>query len=539
MTLIQNMPQQGGTPQNNVGYTRPEVVSLLPRWTLIRDALSGDKAVKDAGEVYLPVPNPTDKSPENHARYESYKRRAIYYNVTARTLKGLTGQVFARDPVLELPDVLSVMEDDVDGGGLSLDQQSRKALSIVLAMGRAGILVDYPKTDGAPTTVAALQSGDIRPNICLYEPWDIINWRVATVGGKKLLTLVVISERMIIDDDGYEAKQDNYYRVLRLVNSAYQSEIWYWSQDNNAFVLDEITNPTDASGKPWTEIPFTFIGSENNDPVPDLPPMYDMAILNMGHYRNSADYEEACFICGQPTPYFTGLTEAWVTTVLKGEIQLGSRAAIPLPENATAGLLQAMENTMPMEAMVHKETQMVALGAKLVEQQQVQRTATEAGMDAAAETSLLATSAKNVSEAYTAALKWASQFVGELVDDLSYELNTDFDISRLSSLDLTALVATWQANGITFAEMRDNLKRGGIAYLPDDEAQAEMETAGLSLGVPVGSPASAAADAADAAATAQAAALKAKTGPAGTPPKAAPNANPKNKKNAKAKAGAY
>lgn len=516
---------QANNTQNNVAYTRTEVTSLLPRWTLIRDCLSGDKAVKDKSEMYLPRPNPTDKSDGNRTRYDQYKQRAVFYNVVARTLKGMVGQVFARDPVLTLPDLMDVIEDDIDGAGLSLDQQSRKALGLVMAHGRAGILADYPKTD-TPATAQQIADGDIRPVIYLYEPWDIINWRQATVGGKKLLTLVVISERMVTDDEGYEAKLDPFYRVLRLVNGVYQSEIWTYDPAINDYILEQLVIPLDSTGKTWTEIPFTFIGAENNDPVPDLPPMYDMSVLNVAHYRNSADYEEACYILGQPTPWFAGLTEEWVRDVLKGEIQLGSRAAVPLPQGATAGLLQILPNTMIKEAMDGKEVQMVALGAKLVQSQGVQRTATEAGLDSAAETSLLATCAKNVSHAYTCALEWCAQFMGAPYDKteayvgdddakaakpaIEYELNTDFDISRLSFQDLQQLVASWQANAITFTEMRDNLKRGGIAYQDDEEAKAEMDAATPDLGVPVGSPASAAASAAQQTADLAHAALAAK-----------------------------
>ena len=59
--------------------------------------------------------------------------------------------------------------------------------------------------------------------------------------------------------------------------------------------------------------------------------MYDLAVLNIAHYRNSADYEESCFVTGQPTVWASGLTEAWVEDVLKGELRLGSFGGIPLP----------------------------------------------------------------------------------------------------------------------------------------------------------------------------------------------------------------
>lgn len=481
---IKTAPAQGPI----VNFKREEITALEPRWTLIRDCLSGDKAVKDKGQTYLPKPNAADTSDENNSRYEAYKKRAVFYNVTARTLRGLCGQVFARDPVIKLPStIMKPIQTDVNGAGIGIDQQARKALERILAHGRCGILVDYP-TVAAPATMAQAQAGEIRPTICLYDPWDVINWRTITVGSKILLSLVVISEKDVVDDDGFEAKHEEYFRVLRLTGGIYHSQIWYFDNAQNAYVMESDIVPLDGSGKPWNEIPFSFIGSENNDSTPDLPPLYDMAVLNIAHYCNSADYEESCFMVGQPTPYFAGLTEQWVTKMLKGTIQLGSRGAVPLPEGGTAGLLQAEPNSMPKEAMEHKERQMVALGAKLVEQTTVQRTATEAGMEEASTTSLLGTCAKNVSHAYTFALKWCAKFLNVVIAedgaDCNYELNTEFDLARLGAQDIAAVVAAWQAQAISFTELRGNLKAGGIAWLDDDEAQEEIESQPPNFGLP-------------------------------------------------------
>ena len=128
----------------------------------------------------------------------------------------------------------------------------------------------------------------------------------------------------------------------------------------------------------------------------------------------------------------------------------------------------------------------------------------------------LATSAKNVSQAYTAALRWAAKFLAIEVtekDDgtnCAYELNTEFDLARLQPAEVAQVIASWQANAITFEEMRGNLKSGGIAWEDDEDAKEKMGEADINLGVPVGSPASAAAAAAEAKAKADAEASKGK-----------------------------
>lgn len=457
----------------NVSYVRDDVAKMKVKWDLIKDCLVGQTAVKAGRTKYLPQPNPADTSDENKKRYDQYVERAVFYNVTQRTHAGLVGQVFQTEPVVELPALFDPLVEDTDGAGVSLEQQSKKSLGEVLAFGRCGLMVDYPNT-GEVASRQDLIDGKIRPTIILYDPWDIINWRTKTVGAKKLLSLVVLSEQYTLEDDGFEMKMDNQWRVLRLEEETGLYRVEIWREDNGVHQEYEYYYPTDASGNNLREIPFTFIGAVNNDPNVDLPPLYDLAALNVAHYRNSADYEEACYIVGQPTPYLAGLTKDWVEDVLKGQVHLGSRAAIPLPAGGSAGLIQASPNSMPKEAMEAKERQMVALGAKLVEQKSVQRTATEAKQEAASEASVLATCAKNVAAAYRTALTWCGLFLGT-TEAAEFDLNTDFEIGRMSAQDRAQLISEWQSGAITFEEMRFNLRRANVAYLDDEEAKDQLE----------------------------------------------------------------
>lgn len=465
----------------NVTYMRAEVADKQDDWTLIGDCLEGERAIKKKKTVYLPKPNAADTSEENSKRYDAYLTRAVFYNVTARTLRGLLGQVFSRDSVITLPTNLEIMKDDVEGSGVGLDQQAKTALSHVLGYGRAGLLADYPVAKG-DVTKAQVDSGKVRPVLKLYKPDEVINWRTSVYGAKVKLSLVVLRECYDKQDDGYHAQKEEQFRVLRLnEDEQYTVSIYRPIEGLDKKVKEYVLEgaeliPTDYAGKPFNDIPFTFIGSENNDSSVDPSPLLDLAVINVAHYRNSADYEDACFMVGQPTPWISGLTEQWVKDVLKGGVHLGSRAFLPLPVNAAAGLLQAEPNTMCKEAMDHKERQMVALGAKLVEDRETQRTATEATQEEAAESSALSTAVKNVSTAYTQILRYAGRFVAELKDDtIEYDLNSDFDLSRMSPEERAQLIKEWQADAISYTEMRWNLKRGGVAYQEDEEAKAETE----------------------------------------------------------------
>jgi len=203
--------------------------------------------------------------------------------------------------------------------------------------------------------------------------------------------------------------------------------------------------------------------------------LYDLASLNVAHYRNSADYEESSFIVGQPTPVLTGLTEDWVEKVLKGTLTLGSRANIPLPVGAEASLLQCDPNSMPKEAMDQKEQQMAELGARLLREGASASTATAKIIDTSSESCTLAQIAENTSLAIEYSLEYAGEFLNVDATDAEYRLNKDFDLTSMTADDQNAIIKQWQAAGIAFSEMRTALRRAGIVTLSDEDAKKQID----------------------------------------------------------------
>jgi hypothetical protein len=471
-----------------IDYTRSEVRSRLNQWALIRDCIAGQETIKGKTTDYLPMPNADDTSAQNKARYRNYLLRAMFMNAVGGTLEGLVGQVFSTDPVVDLPDSMKGLIEDADGGGVDLTQSSKRSMMETLALGRHGILVDFPTAPvddkGAPRAFsrAELQEGSARPTILSFAPDKVINWRTRMIGSRKVLSLVVIEMNYISADDGFELSEDQEWRVLRLdAANLYVSEVWRRTSDatmkarGDLFVLHTTSYPTDHAGQRLGYIPFTFVGSLNNNDASDKPPMYDMAVINIGHYRNSADYEDSVFMVGQPTPVATGLTKDWVDNVLDKKVKLGSRAMVLLPKDADLKLVSAEANGMVKEAMECKERQLVALGAQLVEQKEVQRTLGEAKMEKAVVTSVLVQCAKNTSAAYQQALRWAAAFYGENPDTIFFSLSTDFAIVRMSPEERKCLLAEWQAGIVSFTEAREGFRQSGIAYLNDKDAKSEID----------------------------------------------------------------
>ena len=447
-----------------------------PLWKKVSDCVEGSVAIKQAGTVYLPKPNEKDSSDANTVRYNCYVQRASFVGFTGFTKVGLLGMVFGKDTALDLPPELDYQADNSNGAGLSLDQAVRAATGETLEAGRYGLLTDYPPVDGALTREQQDAQG-LQANIIPYEAKNIINWQTVMLNGVKMLSLVVLREiHSEQSADGFQETPKAYHRVLRLLDGVYVQELY--NDKDERVMFGEMTHlvPTKADGSVWDKIPFTFIGSQNNDECADKAPLLDIAEVNIAHYRNSADYEESSFMVGQPTPYVAGLSQTWVDEVMKGGVMLGSRAAWMLPEGGSAGLLQASENQMPMKGMVEKEMQMVKIGARIIMDSSGNETAEAAKIRFGGQNSQLAVVVGNVEAAYRKALGWAQEFMGG-TGEIILTINRQFYDASIDPQLIVAEVMLLDRGIIAKKDLRAKLRDSAViaSNRTDDEIDSEAE----------------------------------------------------------------
>lgn len=473
------MRKKHGPSVGSVEYEKKEFRASLKTWDKIDDVCAGESAVKAGRESYLPIINPDDKSIENSTRYNQYLARASFFNATGRTLDGLLGMVFKEEPTIEFDSKLLFLIENADGSGTPLNQQARFSTSEIIKKGRLGLFVDYPEEKEEKSIK---QKENIYPFIKAINAQKVINWKVKEKEGKLYLSLVVIKEEYDKESDQtgdyFSENIATRYRVLRMVDGVYKVEIW--ESKEGGFKLDKSLTPLDANGKIWKEIPFVFVGSVNNDSEIDPPPLYDLAELNLAHYRNSADYEDSCFFCGQVQPWISGLTEEWRDHLEERQIVIGSRAPMLLPENGKFGFEQAAPNTLVGEAMTKKEEQMKSLGSRLLQQGQRIKTATEAEGELEEDSSVLASISINVSEAYSKAIVWITKYLTgeeEKKDTNVFELTKKFFDKEIDSAMLTALVGAWQSGLLPTADAWDYMKKYDVidSDKSEDEIKDELE----------------------------------------------------------------
>jgi hypothetical protein len=498
-----------------VNSTHPDYEANVVAWQRARDVFAGEDAVKAAGEKYLPRLDSQDDTD-----YLAYKNRASFFNASARTADGFVGLIFRRDPTFKLPNAgggvtaaLSEFVEDADMLGTPLTAFSKRLVTEIINVGRAGTLIDWGGSTAGPMGTDGQRAYAVR-----YDAEDIINWHTERVNGRNVLTLVVLQEtcqKPVTQSDPFIPEEIQQLRVLKLVppqsttdkakaDWSYIVEIWqllpktqgsgnglttfsFWngffgngpksSPGNKEWKLVDTVTPL-RLGKPLPLIPFVFHGPRHSLPDVDKVPLDDIIAINLDHYRLNADYKHGM--------HFTALPTAWVSGFDKtSNLRIGSSTAwVAETPGATAGFLEFHGQGLSTfeRAMDRDEQLMAVLGTRMLEsKKRVGETAAAIELRQSGENSILNTVSLSVSASLTQVLRWVYWWNSTEVfpDDIGPDLvlatlNTDFSITGMSALEITALVAAWQAGAISHATMLD-LFRAGEVIAPGRTNEEEIK----------------------------------------------------------------
>ncbi len=188
--------------------------------------------------------------------------------------------------------------------------------------------------------------------------------------------------------------------------------------------------------------------------------------VNLDHYRLSADYKHGM--------HYTALPTAWVSGFPKESmLHIGSRTAwVADQAGATAGYLEFHGQGLSTfeRAMDRDEQLMAVLGTRMLEsRKRVGETAAAIELRQSGENSILNTVSLSVSASLTQVLRWvywwnSTESIPDAIgpDLVLVTLNADFSITGMSALEITALVAAWQAGAISQATMLDLFRAGEV-----------------------------------------------------------------------------
>jgi hypothetical protein len=482
-----------------VNTPHPAYQDRVAEWEQVEDCVEGAKAVKARGQTYLHALS--NQKPED---YSSYKRRAVFFQATARTADAWLGMLARRAPAVTAPSLDAILAD-IDLQGNPVGNYSETVLWHLIKTARAGTLIDWSLTDN-------------RPYVAHYAAVDIINWTVQRIGGVPTLTSLIlheISEEYVpatgtTAPDPYERPSYHQWREFTLNiapapegtpadTPAVRSVTWkLWRQKQESKPITTTTKKATKGSKaegdefiqiatgeltrrniPLPAIPFVFHGTGDDRATPDKPPLLDLSEINLSHYCLSADYEHGLHIAGLPTPWAAGFTSDGDT-----KLSLGMTTAwVSDDVQAKCGFLEFTGTglTAIKDALKDKEAQMASLGAKPLEARTQDAEALETvKLRASAESNSLTSIAEAASRSLGEVVRWLAWWAGtaasikDLEQSHTVAINKDLISHKISPQMLTGLTAALQAGAISYETYFYQLVEGEI--IPEGRTVEEERT---------------------------------------------------------------
>lgn len=453
--------------------THKDYSNLQEYWQRASDVYDGELVIHKAGETYLPkLDEQTDP------QYDSYRDRARFFNATRRTIDGLTGMVFRKDPVVVIDGVEDFAED-VTLNQQALEDYAQEVLRCTLKTGAGGTLVDYPK-GVAGLTQAEADRLNLRPLFKYYSALNVRNWRYRTINNISTLVEVILEETYE-DDDGEEKIQ---YRQLILQegneDGLLPGYIQVITKDTPSGSEEKVTTIIpEMNGKMMDFIPFVFHRTVTGIKY-DQPPLTDLVDANINHYQLKADHMHGLKYVSLPTPVVTGASapkdeEGNTQTVSLGPQKvmfIGAADAKVFYLEFTGEGLGAIK-----EELATIEEQMAQMGARTMQPMDTASpiTATASIIGSQGETSMLARITNITSAEITTALRWAAMWIGKTnLDKYMMTMSTDFLPNGITAADLNALVDNWLKGAYSKETLFANLQKAEVVK-PDANFQDEED----------------------------------------------------------------
>lgn len=451
---------------------------------LCRDLMGGTDKFRERSTVYLP------KAPgEDAQNYAVRLRRSVLHNYFRRTVEGLVGLIFRKDPVLgdDVPPAIrgeSGHWENIDNAGTHGDVFAADLAQDALIAGHAAILVEFPATGGVQSAADELPAKGKRATAKIRPYWipirkeNILSWRTTVEDGRTVLTQVVLKECTMVPDGEFGEKMQTRYRVLYRDDAGVVGFRLLAITENKVVVtVDEGTYPTQE------EIPIAeVVTSGRRSLFESDPPLKDVADLNVAHYQQWSDYATSIHKTCVPIFVTTGMDPRTDPDGNPIDLVLGPNSGIDIP-NPEGDAKYVSHDGAALgsceKALENLKSDIGSLGlAMLAPQKRAAETAEAKRMDKASSDSALSKTARGLQDGIERALQFHANYL-RLSDGGSIQINRDFEGLLMDAPVMAAYGILTEKVGLPPRVVLRVLQQGG--RIPEDEdldkLEMEMEAA--------------------------------------------------------------
>ena len=483
----------------------PVYLGMEDTWRKCRDAYEGAEAIKKGGERYLARLNE-----QSNDDYDKYKDRSQWYGATRRTGEAYLGMLFRKNPIFKyigddgnpIQDTDLIKEGEkffslVTFDGKSIEDFLRSVVTDVMVVNKLGILIDFPDNSTDDGSIKQMSKADyehagLKPLLSMYKAESIINWYWEVINNRIVPRFFVLAEEELefTNTTSLVPEEVINYRILYLQETpkgmVYRQYVIKATQSDKRdkkteYVVKDIITPLD-NGKPLNFIPFDTMTDKGLDYRDNSVSMINGLVnTNIGHYRNSADWENELHWVGIKTLYLPGYDEE-----VYGKVKLGG--AMTGPPDSIPQMIEAKSDSGLQLEMHNKEERMAVLGAERIAQKgRYIPSAETAKINAESENATLINMSKSLSVSISKILTYQMQWADETKKNIKVDmqLNTDFFDETITGKEVLDWIAAAQQGGISFETYYHNMDKKEafpVGWTMQQEAEKLQE--GFPGGVP-------------------------------------------------------
>lgn len=281
------------TDPNSPTYESFECFSMRKRSEVCRDMRMGTKHVKSRAETYLPR-----YENEDQADYENRIKFASFYNFYNKAASSLLGKVFSKSPTLTdtVPEIIKTQCKDADLNGNDWTIVAEQYFSHAMDEGISWLLVDFHSKENPEVELTMEQERElgVRPYWVVIPQHRVLGVDYAKNGEVYTITMFRYwaSERIRDGEFGHKyvnrvyVYEPNRIRIFEEnPDSKNKDEKWFLYKDQ----------PITLGLVPATPLNLNPTGA-----FEALPPLEDLAEMNIEHFQIRSDQRRALSVASFP-----------------------------------------------------------------------------------------------------------------------------------------------------------------------------------------------------------------------------------------------
>lgn len=289
---------------DSVDTPNAEYVEMATSWNLVDTLLGGTKAMRSAGQTYLP-----QEPAESDGAYAHRLNRSYLFEGYKRSVETLVGRPLM-ETVSFTDDMAKDFQDwmnDIDLQGNDINAFTREVFFAAVNHGLTHILVDFPRTGGVQR-LDQQRKAKLRPYAIHLPAKDVIAWRTTAVGHRNVLSHLRFRRTVEKQDGEWSRKEVVQIYVMDLNYDPDKGETLSLSEEQG-FVLLRIYEQDDKGiwnvlGEPEkltiNKIPLATVYANKRGFMVAEPTLMGVADLNVAHWQSASDQRNILHVCRVP-----------------------------------------------------------------------------------------------------------------------------------------------------------------------------------------------------------------------------------------------